>query len=80
MSAGVIFQVLGAALSIWDHKEKHKYLDKFLDLKRAYYAEYNKDPTRRSDAELDRLEFELRILSGAFVASVGEQNASLQQK
>ncbi len=69
--------VLEAALRLWDDKEKHKYQDKLLALKKAYYEEYNKNPERRSDAVLDNLDFELRILSSGFVsASIGKQNAA----
>jgi hypothetical protein len=61
---------LASAFSIWDHKEKTKYIDTLMGLKKDYYEEYNKDSAHRSDAVLDRLEFELRVLSAAFTNSV----------
>jgi hypothetical protein len=78
MTPGLLFEVLGAALKIWQHKESRKYLDKYMKLKRDYYEEANKDPAFRSDAELDRLEFELRLLGTAFAASVGKPDAPAQ--
>lgn len=63
-------KALGAAFSIWEHKEKNKYRDKLLSLQREYYAEINKPLEARSDAVLDALEFELRILGRSFASSV----------
>lgn len=68
-------KALGAGLSIWESKEKNKYRDKLLSLKKAYYEEFNKPESVRSDAVLDNLEFELRILAESFASSVGESNA-----
>lgn len=59
-----IFKILGAGLSIWESKEKTKYLDKYLELKRDYYEELNKDMC--DDAVLDHIEHELLILGEAF--------------
>lgn len=73
-----LLSVLGAALSIWSDKEKHKYIDQLIKLKEEYYAEYNKPEASRSDATLDNLEFQLRLLGHAFAASVGEQNTPNQ--
>lgn len=67
--------ILGSALSIWDNKEKRKYIDKMLQLKKDYYEEFNKPLAVRSDAVLDNLEFELRNLADAVAADIGKQNA-----
>lgn len=64
-----LFGVLASALSIWDNLEKRKYIDKLTSLRRDYREEWNKDPAVRSDAKLDDLVFELRILGDAFSAS-----------
>jgi hypothetical protein len=69
-------QTLASALSIWDHKEKNKYIDKLISLKKDYNAEFNKSPANRSDAVLDNLEFELRLLCSGFVASAGKPDPS----
>ena len=65
---------LAAGLSIWAHKEKHKYVDRLMDLRKRHYEEYNKLDDYRSDAVLDNLEFELRVLASAFSTAVGEKN------
>lgn len=70
-----IFSILQSALHIWEDKEKTKYLDKLMSLKKDYYEEYNKPLAERSDAVLDNISFELRILGTAFSASVGTPNA-----
>lgn len=70
-----IFKCLEAGLSLWDDKEKDKYKDELISLKEQYYAEFNKDPALRSDAVLDNLEFQLRVLVTSFSASVGKPNA-----
>lgn len=70
-----IFKILGAALSIWESKEKTKYLDRYMELKKDWYEEYNKPEKIRSDARLDFLESELRILGDSFAASVGKPDA-----
>ena len=64
----VILQLLGAGLSIWEHKEKNKYADKFAQLKRDYYEESKKDTP--DNARLDNIEFELHILSNSFATEV----------
>lgn len=70
-----IFAVLAAGLSIWSSKEKTKYIDKLIKLKRDYYEEINKPFERRDNARIDNLEFELRILGDSFAASVAKSDA-----
>jgi hypothetical protein len=70
--------VLGAGLQLWLSKEKTKYVDKLISLKKDYYEESNKPFDLRSDAVLDNLEFELRILGTAFAANVGKQDTPNQ--
>lgn len=71
-----IFPVLEQGLRLWNTKESRKYLDQVIELKRKWYEEYNKPQDIRSDAVLDNIQFELRILSLAFVSNSGKQNAS----
>lgn len=61
-------------LQLWDDKEKNKYVDKLLSLKESYYAEYNKPIENRSDAVLDNIRFELRILGDAFSSNAIRKN------
>ena len=62
-----IFKLLGSVFSIWEHKQKNKYRDKFMRLQKEYYEESKKD--QPSDAVLDNIEFELHVL----VNSVGSE-------
>lgn len=71
-----ILKLLAAGLSLWDDKEKAKYQDKFIALKKAYYDEANKPPNDRSDAVLDNISWELGVLADSFSARVGEQNVT----
>lgn len=73
-----LLTVLGAGLSLWASKEKHKYIDELTDIERKYREEQNKPASERSDAILDNLEFKLRQLARNFAASVGASNASNQ--
>ncbi len=73
----VLLDVLGSALSIWETKEKTKYLDKYTALKQAYYVEYNKPDEIRSDAVLDNLEHELCIFASGVSAEIGAKNAKV---
>ena len=69
-------KALAAGLSLWETKESRKYVDELMRIKKAYYAEDNKDPTVRSDAVLDNLMLELRVLADAFSAGVGKSNTA----
>lgn len=66
-----IFKVLGAGLQLWADKEKHKYIDKMLALKKEFYEEYNKPFAERNTAVLDNVELELRQLCETFASAVG---------
>jgi len=70
----LIFRALAAGLEIWEHKERNKYIRKMINLKKDWYEEYNKDPSDRSDAILDNVEFELRILVEAFASKIGTKD------
>lgn len=69
-------KALAAGLSLWESKEKRKYIDRLMELKRDWYAEFNKDPAVRSDAILDHLRRELCILSDAFSSHIGAAGTS----
>jgi hypothetical protein len=56
-----IFKLLGSIFTIWEHKQKNKYKEKFMKLERQYYEETKKD--QPSDAVLDNIEFELHLLA-----------------
>lgn len=70
-----IFAILSAALGIWNSKEKTKYLDRMMRLKREFYEENNKPEKERDHAVLDNLRFELQLLcEHASAAITGKQN------
>jgi len=56
-----IFKLLGSALSIWEHKEKNKYYDSYIELERRYYEESKK--TQPDHSLMDNIERELLLLS-----------------
>jgi len=68
-----LIKALQAGLSIWDNKEKTKYIDKLLKLRKEYYEEYNKD--RPDMARLDNINFELQLISEVFSSQVGIKTA-----
>lgn len=70
-----LFKVLFAGLSLWGSKERTKYLDEAIALKKAYYEEINKPFEERNNAALDDILAQLHRLTGTFSALVGEQNS-----
>lgn len=72
-----LFGSLEAGLKLWGTKEARKYLDEWLWLKEAYYAEKRKpDPNM---ALLDDYERRLVLLSSAFTtAALGGQTTPVQ--
>ena len=66
-----LIEVLEAGLSIWESKEKNKYVENLMKLKRQYYAEINKPFPDRNNATLDNIEFQLRLLSKGFSSRIG---------
>lgn len=62
-------KVLGTGLEIWASKEKTKYIDKYMSLKKDWYEEINKPEDQRSAAVLDNIRFELELLGAAFSAT-----------
>jgi len=71
-----LLSILGAGLSLWDSKEKTKYQDKYLKLRKRYFDEEKKE--RPDHAVLDNLEFELYELSESFAAEVARSKVTLQ--
>lgn len=65
-----IFALLEAGLSLWNTKEKQKYIDKYLRLKEEWFHEYNKPDHEIDDNVLSNIEWELKLLCNAFSSSV----------
>lgn len=68
-----LLETLTAGLSLWEHKDRNKYIDAIKNLKEQWYEEYKKDPADRNHNVLDNLDVELRILCAAFASAVGKQ-------
>ena len=75
-----LFSIIGSALSIWEHKEKNKLFNKFVDLQRQYYEESNKPENEQDFSVMDNIEFELWLLGNRFSAKVREQGIKDLQK
>lgn len=59
---GAILGIISAILNIVELKERRKYLDRKLELEKAWYNEYNKPLSQRNNAALDTIEFEIIAL------------------
>jgi hypothetical protein len=58
-------------LGVLGVEEKHKYEDNILKLKKAYYEEFSRPEDEISDNRLAELDLELRLVSEAFLATLG---------
>lgn len=70
-----LFKALAAGLSLWESREKTKYIDRLETIRREYYYEINKDSGSRSDARLDQLRFELLLVTDSFAATAATTGA-----
>lgn len=66
-----VFKIVGSALSIWESKEKRKYLDKYMSLKKDYYEAINRSPDEWNDARIDNIKFELQLLVESISSQIG---------
>lgn len=69
----LLLPVLEQGLALWNSKEKSKYIDRIVKLKKRRLDAYNSSP-RRHDI-IDDCDDELRILAESFAASPGKPNA-----
>lgn len=58
-----ILRLVASILSIVEMNIRRKYIDKYQELKKAYYDEYNKPREKRNNAALDTIEFEILTLA-----------------
>jgi len=70
-----ILKLLGAGLQLWGDKEKHKYIDKMLELKKEWHEEYSKPVGVRDNVRLDRIDRELCQLCDTFASAVGAEGS-----
>lgn len=80
-----IIEAAEASLSLLLKKEENftvrkslQMIEKLSQLKKDFYNEYNKDPSIRSDAVLDHIQFELRNYLNDYTSFIRTQN--LQDK
>jgi len=71
----LIFKILGTGLSIWETKEKRKYIDELLELKKAWYYEDNKPFNQRDNSALDNIERRLFELGDIFASGAAKSDA-----
>ena len=64
----LVFKLLSSGLSLWETKEKTKYVDRLIRLRMEYYAEINKPI--HDNARIDNIEHELIVLCDSFTNSV----------
>lgn len=69
MDWALAFRILEKGLSLWQSKEKRKYLDRVLELKKDWYEEF--DRPDRSQLALDKIERELRLIAETFASNLG---------
>ena len=69
-----IFQVLGSGLKLWSSLESRRYLDKYISLRKDWYAEKSKPENEQNHAVLDNIKFELSLLCSGFSSSVEHEN------
>jgi hypothetical protein len=75
---GSIVRIFESALSIWDHKNKTKYLKKMRKLKAKYDKEKDENPVDHNT--LDRIERDIVRLSDLAAIEIGRSSAvSLQE-
>ena len=67
-----LFSIVGSALSIWDTKEKRKYLDKYIQLQKDYNEAINRSDDQWNDARIDSILFDLRLLVSAINSEIGK--------
>ncbi len=69
---GELIASIRTGLSIWEHKEKTKYLDHLNDLEMKYYAATNLPESQQDHAYIDNLIFQLFLARRAFSATAGQ--------
>lgn len=70
MAVGALLQIIGAVLSIVADKVRRKYIDEYLELKQAWYDEYNRPREQRNNAALDTIKFRIIQLGNTISTDV----------
>ena len=72
MNLDLALGILKEGLTLWNHKEATKYLDRVIKLEKEYYEELNKPLDSRSDYKLDSIMLELTVISRSFIMYPGK--------
>lgn len=65
----LVLKVLGAGLELWASKEKTKYQDRFIELKKALHEEMKKPYEERNHAAIDDIFFNIELLCHGFATA-----------
>lgn len=63
MLISTILSLISSILSIVEMNIRRKYIDRYLELEKAWYEAYNQPREKRNNALLDTLEFEIITLA-----------------
>jgi hypothetical protein len=69
-------QLLGAALSIWEHREKNKYFERYQKLTKVISDEESKPLHKMDRNRIDLAHRDLLLLGSRFATQVGGQKPS----
>ena len=75
MAGAEYAKLLGTALSIWEHKLKHKYLEQYNETMEKIRNEESKiesDPENANHSLLDSYYFKLRLIGNSFTSDAGK--------
>jgi hypothetical protein len=70
-----LLNVFLQGLTLWNSKEKTKYVDKILSLKKDWYDEYKKPIGSRDDDKLANIQSELRLTAEAWSSAIESEAA-----
>jgi len=72
---GIILEITRSTLSIWDSKQKRKYIDRFVKYQKELYEEESRSFDKRDQAVIDNLHFDIMLLSRAISSEINGQNS-----
>lgn len=62
----ILFGVLLSGLKLWESKESRKYIDKVIELRKAWLDQYAMPRGQRDNEELDEIETQLYLIAKVF--------------
>jgi hypothetical protein len=70
----LVLQVLSSGLSVWESKEKRKYIEKLKRIEKDLYEEEAKPLDNRDQSVIDNLHFDLMLVARAFTQDAGSNS------